>query len=60
MPGIDCGSTFSSARSLQIIHMVLTIAAKCSRDCWQLDYTTALLNANVTEGRYVKIAAAYE
>ena len=60
MPGIDCGSTFPSARRLQIIHMVLTTAAKCNLDCWQLDCNTALLNANVTEGRYVKIAAAYE
>lgn len=35
--------------------MVLGIAAKYDLECWQLNYNSAFLNANVTEGVHVKI-----
>ncbi|CAN0562946.1 unnamed protein product, partial [Laminaria digitata] len=60
LPGIDCGSTFAPVCRLQSIRMVLAIAAEYNLECWQLDYNTAFLNADVTEEVYVKMAPGYE
>ena len=40
--------------------MVLAIAAKFDFRCWQLDYNTVFLNAEVEEEFYVKMAPGYE
>ena len=40
--------------------MVLAIAAEYNLDCWQLDYNTAFLNADVTEEVHVKMAHGYD
>ena len=40
--------------------MVLSIVAECNMECWQLDYNTAFLNADVEEEVYVKMAPGYE
>ena len=55
MPGIDCNSTFTPVCRLQSIRMMLAIAAEYILECWQLDYYTACLNADVTEEVYVKM-----
>ena len=60
LPGVDCGSTFAPVCRLQSIRMVLAIAAEYNLECWQLDYNTAFLNADVTEEVYVKMAPGYE
>ena len=60
MPGIDYGSTFAPVCRLQSIRMVLAIAADCNLECWQVDYNTAFLNADVTEEVYVKMTPGYE
>ena len=44
----------------QSTRMVLTIAAELNLECWQLDYNTAFLNADVTDEVYVKMAPEYE
>ena len=59
-PGVDCGSTFASVCRLRSIRMVPPIPAEYNPDCWQLDYNTAFLNADVTEEVYVKMAPGYE
>ena len=59
-PGIGCGSTFAPVCRLWSIRMVLAIAAECNLECWQLDYNTALLNADVTENVYAKMAPGCE
>ena len=58
--GIGCGSTFAPVCRLQSIRMVLAIAADCNLECWQVDYNTAFLNADVTEEVYVKMTPGYE
>ena len=60
MPGIDCGSTFAPVCRLQSIRMVLAIPAEYNLECWQLDYNTVFLNADVTEDVYVKMPPGYE
>ena len=60
LPGIDCGSTFAPVCRLQSIRMVLAIAAEYNLECWQRDYNTAFLNADVTEEVYAKMAPGYE
>ena len=40
--------------------MVLAIAAEHNLKCWQVDYNTAFLNADVAEEVYVKMAPGYE
>ena len=60
MPGIDCGITFAAVCRLQSIRMVLAIAAEYNLECWQLDYNTAFLNADVTREVYVRMAPGYE
>ena len=40
--------------------MVLVIAAEDNLECWQLDYNTAFLNADVMEEVCVKMAPGYE
>ena len=40
--------------------MVLVIAVEFDFECWQLDYSTAFLNAKVKEEVYVKMAPGYE
>ena len=55
LPGIDCNSTFTPVCRLQSIRMMLAIAAEYILECWQLDYYTACLNADVTEEVYVKM-----
>ena len=45
---------------LQSIRMVLATAAEYNLECWQLDYNTAFLNADVKEEVYVKMAPGYE
>ena len=40
--------------------MVLAIAAEHDLECWQLDYNTAFLNADVEEEVYFKMAPGYE
>ena len=39
---------------------MLAIAAEYNLECWQLDYNTAFLNADVVEEVYVKMAPGYE
>ena len=58
--GIDCGSTFAPVCRLQSIRMVLAIAAEYNLECWQVDYNTVFLNADVTEEVYVKMAPGCE
>ena len=60
LPDIDRGSTFAPVCTLQSIRMVLAIAAEYNLECWQLDYNTAFLNADVTEEVYVNMAPGYE
>ena len=40
--------------------MMLATAAEYNLRCWQLDYKTAFLNADVTEEICVKVAPEYE
>ena len=40
--------------------MVLAIAAEYNLECWQLDYNSAVLNADVMEEVHLKIAPGYE
>ena len=40
--------------------MVLAIAAEYNLDSWQLDYNSAVLNADAIEEVHVKIAPGYE
>ena len=40
--------------------MVLAIASEYNLECWQLDYNTAFLNADVAEEVYVKLVPGYE
>ena len=56
LPGIDCGNMFAPVSRPQSIRMVLVMAAEYNLECWQLDYNTAFLNADVREEVYVKIA----
>ena len=60
LPGIDCSSTLASVCRLQSIRMMLAIASEYNLECWQLDYNTVFLNADVTEEVYVKMAPGYE
>ena len=60
LPGIDCGNMFAPVSRPQSIRMVLVMAAEYNLECWQLDYNTAFLNADVTEEVYVKMAPGYE
>ena len=60
MPGVDCGSTFTSVCRLEGIRMMLAIVAEYNLKFWQLDYNTAFLNADVTEEVYLKMAPGYE
>ena len=60
LPGVDCGSTFAPVCRLQKIRMVLAIALEYNLECWQLDYNTVFLNADVTEEVYVKMSPGYE
>ena len=45
---------------LQTIRIVLAIVAEYNLECWQLDFNTAFLNADVEEEVYVKMAPGYE
>ena len=38
----------------------LAIASEYNLECWQLEYNTAFLNADVTEEAYVRVAPGYE
>ena len=40
--------------------MVLATAAEYNLECWQLDYNTAFLNANVPKEVYVKMPPGHE
>ena len=40
--------------------MMLAVAAEYNLDCWQLDYNSAVLKADVIEEVHVKIAPGYE
>ena len=60
LPGMDCGSTFAPVCRLQSIRMVLVLATEYNLQCWQLDYNTAFLNAEVVEEVYVKMTPGYE
>ena len=59
-PGIDSGSISAPVCRLQSIRMVLAKAVEHNLKCWQLDYNTAFLNAEVTNEVYVKMAPGYE
>ena len=58
--GSRAGCTFAPVSRLQSIRVVLAMAAEYTLECWQLDYNTAFLNANVTEEVYVKMPSGYE
>ena len=60
LSGIDCGSTFAPVRRLLSICVVLAITTEYNLECWQLDYNTAFLNADVTEEVHVKMAPGCE
>ena len=60
LPDNDCGSTFALVCKLQSIRMVLAISAKYNLECWQPDYITVFLNADVKQEVYVKTAPGYE
>ena len=60
LPGIDFGSTFAPVCRLRSIRLVLAIAAEYNLGCWQLDYDTAFLNADVTRKVHVKMTPGHE
>ena len=60
VPSVDCGGTFALVCRLRSIRMVLAIAAEFDFECWQLDNSTAFLDAKVEEEVYVKMAPGYE
>ena len=60
VPGVNCGSTFAPVCRIQSIRMVLAVVAEYDLECWQLDYNTAFLNADLKEEVYVKMAPGYE
>ena len=56
VPGVDCCSTFTPVCRIQSIRMILALAAKYDLECWQLDYNTAFLNADLKGEVCVKMA----
>ena len=59
-PGIGCGRRFFPVCMLQSNRKVLAIPVECNIECWEVDWNTRFLHADVTEGVYVKMAPRYE
>ena len=60
VPGFDCGGTFALVYRLPSIRVVLPIAAELDYEVYMLDVQTAVLNADVEEECFVKMAPGYE
>ena len=59
-PGIDCGGTFAPVCRLQSIWMVLAIAPELDYEVFMVDVQETILNADVEEKCFVKMAPGYE
>ena len=59
IPGVNCSGTFAPVCRLQIIRMMLAVAVELGYEVHMLDVPTVLLNANVQENCFVKIAPSY-
>ena len=51
--GIDYDETFSLVAMLKSIKILLSIAAHCDYEIWQMDVNTAFLNGNLEEEIYM-------
>lgn len=47
--GVDCGSRVAHVCSLRSFRMVTAMSAYYNVECWQLDYSTVVLNDEVVE-----------